>query len=261
MCLILIAWQVHPEFPLVVAANRDEFFARATAAATFWPEHPDVLAGRDQEAGGTWLGVTRHGRFAALTNYRDGKPQKTAPSRGALVADFLSSHANPDDYLSSIQPRAESHNGFNLLVGDAERLGYLSNRTPEGTPIRWLEPGIYGLSNHLLDTPWLKLLNAKSSFTGALDRLPDTSAMFDLLLDDELAPDHQLPETGVSFSREKSLSAIFVKTPDYGTRAGTVITRHSSGSVTFTERAFGRNAEPLGEVYKTFQSSRISTDV
>jgi uncharacterized protein with NRDE domain len=171
MCLILIAWQAHPDYPLVVAANRDEFFARPTAAAAFWPDAPQVLAGRDLEAGGTWLGVSRQRRFAALTNYREGGRQRVdARSRGALVADFLTSRASPVAYLTQLETAAAEYNGFNLVVGDGESLAYYSNRG-DGQP-RWLKPGIYGLSNHLLDTPWPKLASAKAAFAAALLALP-----------------------------------------------------------------------------------------
>ena len=262
MCLILRAWQAHPDYPLVVAANRDEFFSRPTAPADFWPEAPDVLAGRDIEAGGTWLGITRQQRFAALTNYRDGqKPRPGTPSRGALVANFLQGDLDPVDYLDRASVQASRHNGFNLLVGDAHRLGYLSNRSPNETGIRWLTPGIYGLSNHLLDTPWPKLTSAKTAFARALLQLPDTAALFDLLGDDEIVPDDALPETGVALSWERVLSAIFVKSADYGTRASTVLACQHDGEITFIERGFGNNTEILGEVREQFQSSVISTGV
>lgn len=262
MCLILLAWQAHPDYPLVVAANRDEFFARPTASAAFWPEAPNVLAGRDIEAGGTWLGITRQQRFAALTNYRDGqKPVAGTPSRGALVARFLQGDLDPVDYLDQARVQASRHNGFNLLVGDTHRLGYISNRSRQETGIRWLTPGIYGLSNHLLDTPWPKLTSAKAAFATALAQIPDTAAFFDLLGDDEIVPDVHLPETGVALSWERVLSAIFVKSADYGTRASTVLARHRNGEITFIERGFGDNAEVLGEVREQFQSSVISTGV
>lgn len=262
MCLIVLAWQVHRDYPLVVAANRDEFFARPSEPAAFWTDAPDVLAGRDLEAGGTWLGITRQSRFAALTNYRDGrKPAADTPSRGALVAGFLRGDDDPADYLQQAQARAPAYNGFNLLIGDARRLGYFSNRTPEDATIRWLEPGIYGLSNHLLDTPWPKLTSAKSAFSRALTRLPDTGACFDLLADDEIVPDPHLPETGVPLAWERVLSAVFVKSPEYGTRASTVLACRGDGGITFIERGFGRGGEMLGEIREQFQSSVISTAV
>jgi uncharacterized protein with NRDE domain len=190
MCLIVLAWQVHPEYPLVVAANRDEFFARPSAPAGFWPERPEILAGRDLEAGGTWLGVNRCGRFAALTNYREGGQQRPeAPSRGALATDFLTQQSDPQRYLDDLAKRGAEYNGFNLFVGDCRRLGYYANR---GRGPRWLEPGIYGLSNHLLDTPWPKLAAAKTAFAGALTRLPTTAPFFDLLADRKIVADAHL---------------------------------------------------------------------
>lgn len=262
MCLILVAWRVHPEYPLLLAANRDEFFARPSAPAGFWEEAPSVCAGRDLEAGGSWLGISSERRFAALTNYRDGlKAQPGTPSRGALVADFLTGALSPEAYLSALVARAPAYHGFNLLISDGERLGYFSNRAPEESGYRWLEPGIYGLSNHLLDTPWPKLSAAKTAFAAAIKRLPQTDDFFALLADDEIFPDAMLPSTGVPAQWERVLSAIFVRTPDYGTRASTVLSVHSQGEITLTERSFGPNATPLGEVRKSFQSSEISTGV
>jgi len=250
MCLIVLAWQVHPDYPLVVAANRDEFFARPAAPAGFWVDHPDVLAGRDLQAGGSWLGVTRQHRFAALTNYREGSRQDpNAASRGALVADFLSGQDDPQRYLEALAQRGEQYNGFNLFVGDGEHLAYYTNR---GQGWRALEPGIYGLSNHLIDTPWPKLAAAKTAFAAALAQLPATKAFFDLLAEREIVADAHLPETGVALEWERILSAVFVSSPDYGTRASTLLTLARSGQVTLTERSFGPGARALGEVCKSF---------
>jgi len=262
VCLILIAWQTHPDYPLIVAANRDEFFARPSVGAAFWPDSPEVFAGRDLEAGGTWLGISRQGRFAALTNFRESRrPSADAPSRGMLTADFLTGCMGLDDYLAQVTARAGAFNGFNLLLGDGKRLGYLSNRhSSRPTPI-FLEPGIYGLSNHLLDTPWPKLTVAKKAFAGALAGLPDTHPFFDLLADDEIVPDAHLPNTGVPPHWERVLSAIFVKSPDYGTRASTVLCAHHSGRVVFEERLFGPEAACLGHLREEIQSSSMSTGV
>jgi uncharacterized protein with NRDE domain len=260
MCLILIAWQAHPDYPLVVAANRDEFFARPTAAAAFWPDASQVLAGRDLEAGGTWLGVSQQRRFAALTNYREGGRQRVdARSRGALVADFLTSRASPVAYLNQLETAAEEYNGFNLLVGNGESLAYYSNRG-DGQP-RWLKPGIYGLSNHLLDTPWPKLASAKAAFAAALLALPANDLFLDLLADQEIVPDTHLPETGVPLAWERILSAVFVRSENYGTRASTLLTIDRDGRTTLLERSFDAAARVSGEVCETFQSSLISTEV
>ena len=259
MCLILLAWQAHPDYPLVVAANRDEFFARPSLHASFWTEAPDVFAGRDLQAGGTWLGVSRQQRFAALTNYREGRRHVAdAPSRGALAADFLTGNSTPESYLEALACRGAEYNGFNLFVCDGRRLAYYSNRGPGPS---WLAPGIYGLSNHLLDTPWPKLSAARKAFAQALTLLPATEPFFDLLADKEIVADRHLPETGVPLEWERVLSAVFVSSADYGTRASTLLTMRGSGLVTLIERNFGPAAKPLGEVCETFQSSVISTGV
>ena len=253
MCLILLAWQTHPKYPLVVAANRDEFFARPAQAAAFWPDAPEILAGRDIEAGGSWLGVSREGRFAALTNFREGgKNQVGAPSRGALVSDFLSARNKspaPEIYLSALAGGGGLYNGFNLFAGDRHHLGYYSNRG--GAPCL-LSPGVYGLSNHLLDTPWPKLSAAKEAFAGALDALPDTARFFELLADREIVPDTHLPETGVPLEWERILSAVFVVSPAYGTRASTLLTIDAVGTVELIERSFGPGATPNGEARESF---------
>jgi uncharacterized protein with NRDE domain len=260
MCLILLAWQVHPDYPLIVAANRDEFFTRPSAAADFWPDAPQVLAGRDLEAGGTWLGVSREQRFAALTNYRDGSGQfPGARSRGALVADFLAGRESPQAYLETVGDRAGEYSGFNLFVGDAEHLAYCSNR--DDGRVRWLAPGIYGLSNHLLDTPWPKLASAKAAFVAALQTLPLAAPFFTLLADREIVADSHLPETGVPLAWERILSAVFVSSEHYGTRASTLLTRRRDGLITLQERSFGTGATPIGETRASFQSSLMLTGV
>lgn len=257
MCLILVAWRAHPEYPLVVAANRDEFYSRPTAPAGFWPESPDILGGRDLQAGGTWLGISRRLRFAALTNFREGGPQlANAPSRGALVSDFLNGNSRPEAFLASLSSRGALYNGFNLLFGDRRRLAYFSNRLPSPS---WLAPGIYGLSNHLLDTPWPKLSDAKASFAQALTKLPESAAFFDLLSDEEIVADEHLPQSGVPLEWERILSAVFVTSPNYGTRASTLLTVDQKGRTTLRERSFGPAALPIGEVCETFQSQPLSS--
>jgi len=234
MCLILLAWHVHPGFPLVVAANRDEYFARRTASADFWHEHPQVMAGRDLEAGGTWLGLTRYGRFAALTNYRDPVRHKPdAPSRGRLVADFLCGDAPIEAYLDSLQPAA--YNGFNLLLGDGQQLVAFSNITRQR---HVLAPGIYGLSNATLDTPWPKVGAGKTALAHALATLPDETALQHLLRDDRIHPDTALPATGVSLAWERLLSAAFIRSPDYGTRCSTLIKVGADGTASLDEKTW-----------------------
>lgn len=247
MCLILVAWQVLPEYPLVVAANRDEFFARSTAHAGRWADFPHVLAGRDLEAGGTWLGVSDSGRFAAVTNVREPGAPPGALSRGGLTREFLTGTADPADYLSAVPGQLFS--GFNLLVADQDRLCYFSNRVPAP---RILSPGIYGVSNHLLDTPWPKLATAKARFAEALATLPDERPCFDLLADEEIVPDGLLPETGVPLEWERLLSAVFVRSPDYGTRASTVLMRRGDGTGLLIERSFAAEPGVRGEVRLRF---------
>lgn len=242
MCLILVAWQAHPEYPLVVAANRDEFFARPTAPAAFWRETSNVLAGRDLQAGGSWMGITREGRFAALTNFRDPVSQRSdAASRGLLVTDFLRSGQNSMDYLETVSRRGRDFNGFNLLASDGKSLAWYSN--VGGKPLL-LEPGIYGVSNHLLDTPWPKLKAAKSALDAALAQLPDETGLFELLRDDSVHPDESLPRTGVSLEWERLLSAAFVKASGYGTRSSTVLRVAQDGWTVFDEKTWLEDAAP-----------------
>lgn len=249
MCLIVIGWRAHPDFPLVVAANRDEFYGRPTAAAGRWPDHPRVLGGRDLEAGGTWLGISEDGRFAAVTNVREPGTPKGRHSRGELTRDFLLGKEPAGDYVAGM--KRSDYSGFNLLVCDGDGLWYASNR---GGEPRRLPPGLYGLSNHLLDTPWPKLVAARQRFATALDALPATDGFFDILADDQIVADQHLPQTGVSLEWERRLSAIFVRSTDYGTRASTVLTQDRKGGIRLEERSFGPNGQPL-------QSSTISTGV
>ncbi|RTL57900.1 MAG: NRDE family protein [Rhodocyclaceae bacterium] len=238
MCLILLAWQAHPEFPLVVAANRDEFHNRPTAVADYWQDRPDILAGRDLVAGGTWMGMTLTGRFAALTNYRDpAQMRPDAPSRGPLVSDFLTGNAAPQDYLQGLALSGGGYNGFNLLVADRQELFWYSNM---GGEPRRLAPGIYGLSNELLDTPWPKVEAAKSDLSRALEALPDDAPLFRLLRDDRTYPDDALPRTGVSLELERMLSAAFITSDNrnYGTRSSTVLIQDRSGLVSYDEQTW-----------------------
>lgn len=243
VCLILVAWRAHPDYPLVVAANRDEFFARRTAGADFWADAPQVLAGRDLEAGGTWLGVTRTGRFAALTNYRDPASHKpAAPSRGQLVAGFLRGDMGIDAHLDGLDAAAPStYNGFNLLLGDGRRLVAYSN---VARARHELAPGVYGLSNALLDTPWPKVGAGKTALEAALAALPDETALWRLLTDDAIHPDAALPATGVPLAWERLLSAAFIKGPDYGTRCSTVVKVGPGGTATFDEQTWLPGARP-----------------
>ncbi len=238
MCLILLALDAHPEFRLVVAANRDEFHQRPTAPAAFWADAPAILAGRDLQAGGTWLGIDRRGRFAAVTNYRQGQREPAASrSRGHLVRDFLMSSEQPYEFLRGIQREAGQYNGFNLLAGDHRTLCYFSNR--EGVP-RVLTRGIYGLSNHLLDTSWPKVSAGKTALDALLRRgEPElTEELLALLADRTRPPDDQLPRTGLDPEWERLLSSAFIASDEYGTRSSTVVLVSRDGRARFVERSF-----------------------
>src|SRR5690606_11146339 len=237
MCLILFAFQAHPDYPLVVAANRDEYLDRPTEPARFWEDHPDVLAGRDRVKGGTWMGITRRGRFAALTNFRDPFASvKNKKSRGLLVRDYLTSEIPPRIYLEKLSKQRTSYPGFNLLVGTPWELWHYSNQNDKISPV---EPGIHGLSNALLDTPWPKVVKGRERLTACL-RNPDPSLLFELLADEEPAPDEQLPDTGVGLEMERLLSPAFIRMPGYGTRSSSVLIIRAKGDVTFIERTFSR---------------------
>jgi uncharacterized protein with NRDE domain len=238
MCLILLAHDAHPLYRLVVAANRDEFYERPTAPAAWWADTPHLLAGRDLREGGTWMGVTRTGRFAAVTNVRDLARLRTdAPSRGDLVRGFLLDAATPAEYLDRLRPGADAYNGFNLLVGDGASLHWFSNYAP--TPRR-LEPGLYGLSNHLLDTPWPKVAGGKSALREVLDAgtAIEPAALLAVLADAEPPSDAKLPDTGVGLAHERVLASRFIASPAYGTRASTVLLVEHGGRATLTERSF-----------------------
>lgn len=244
MCLVLLALDSHPDYSLIVAANRDEFYERATAPAGFWADAPSVLAGRDLVAGGTWLGLDRRGRFAAVTNFRQGQHEPAAPrSRGQLVRDFLVSPTDPDEYLRKVDAEATRYNGFNLLVGEPGRLSYFSNR--EGRPRR-LAPGVYGLSNHLLNTPWPKVVSGRNALQ-ALVREPATElveSLLELLSDRTRPSDDLLPRTGIDDDWERLLSAAFIASEPYGTRSSTVVLVGRDGSATFVEESFGAGGRP-----------------
>jgi uncharacterized protein with NRDE domain len=248
MCLVLVALDAHPDYSLIVAANRDEFYDRPTAAAGFWADAPSVLGGRDLQAGGTWLGVDRQGRFAAVTNYRQGERESGGSrSRGRLVSDFLKGSVGARDYMESVQNEAGHYNGFNLLVSDAGGLFYFSNRENR---VRALAPGVYGLSNHLLDTPWPKVVSTKSAFgallSGGASEL--TTDLFRLLSDGARAADDLLPSTGVGREWERLLSSAFIASNEYGTRCSTVVLMGQAGSSVFVERSFGPGGVGGGEV-------------
>jgi uncharacterized protein with NRDE domain len=240
MCVIFFAYKKHPDFPLILLANRDEFYSRPTAAARYWHDFPEIYGGRDLVHGGTWLGITKTGRIAAVTNYRQPDAPKGNISRGILAADFLKSGKSPTDYLSEVRRQADSFSGFNLLVGHFNgknsEIAYFSNRQNE---IKILEPGIYGLSNHLLDTPWRKVAEGKKALIGLInDNNLNTEKLFEILQDKILADDAELPNTGIGYDLEKLLSAIFIETPIYGTRSSSLVLADRDGNVTLEERVY-----------------------
>jgi len=244
MCLIVFAWRPGHAQPLIVAANRDEFYARPTLPLAQWPESPQVYAGRDLEAGGTWLGVGTHGRFAALTNIRDPHRPPGRKSRGELVARFLTGKLPIDDYLSEVVARSPEYGGFNLLVGNAHELWHFNARETEAV---MLPPGVYGLSNAGLDTPWPKLLKARAALSAVLDN-PQPQALLDLLSDSQQAPFADLPDTGVGLATETLLSSVFIASQSYGTRASTALIVQADGARHLVERSFGPYGGHLGEV-------------
>ncbi|MGM0875745.1 MAG: NRDE family protein [Bacillota bacterium] len=243
MCLINFSYKKDTRYDLVVAANRDEFYKRPTAQATFWEDAPHVLAGRDLEKRGTWMGVTKQGRFAALTNYRDpNKESGNMRSRGELVSQFLIGDDQPQHYLQNIQQQRDQYPGFNLIVGDVRCLYYYSNKENE---IRLLEPGLYGLSNHLIDTPWPKVRKGKEGLERCLKNSVENlkECLFSSLQYADPTPDDELPSTGVSLEWERKLSSLFIQTPNYGTRSSTLVFMNHE-DVWFVERMFeGRESK------------------
>lgn len=257
MCLILFALHRHPDYPLIVAANRDEFHDRPTAAARFWPEAPQLLAGRDLQGGGTWLGVTRQGRFAALTNFRDPPSHRDdAPSRGGLVTDFLRGAMPATAYLDDVARRGAAYNGFNLVAGGAAALSAYCNR---GGGVVTLGAGVHGISNGLLDEAWPKVAAGRAALAALVDGgRPTSEALFALLADTAPAPDGQLPETGIGLEWERRLSPRFIVSPGYGTRCSTVLLFRRDGKVYFAERAFDRDGCPGETVAFCFSVDPIS---
>jgi uncharacterized protein with NRDE domain len=262
MCLILLAWRSHPRYPLVFAGNRDESYGRPTAPAAFWAGEPRIYGGRDLEQGGTWLGVSLSGRVAAVTNFRE-RPRvgKMPRSRGELAARFLRGSDTPPGYLEQVARSAGEYGPFSLIVGDGKSLWYSSNRAGSNgveRPCRELLPGVYGLSNHLLDTPWLKVTSGKQRLARLLDASEAqlAAALFDILGDRDPAPDAELPDTGVGIPRERELSPLFIAGEHYGTRASTVVLIGRDGNVLFVERRFGPRGEPLGVTEQRFALSK-----
>ncbi|PWN06258.1 NRDE family protein [Rhodohalobacter mucosus] len=245
MCLTVFAFQADPDYPLIFASNRDEFYDRPAQPATFWYDHPGLLAGRDLKAGGTWLGITSDHRFAAITNYRDIENIKdNAPSRGDIVTAYLTSGMEAPDYLKKLRGTADQYNGFNLIAGTTTELWYYSNELDE---ISKVAPGIHTLSNAFLDTPWPKTEKAKGCFRQILKhrRADLDNEVFELLRDREIFPDDRLPSTGLSPQMERLVSSIFITSESYGTRCSTLIKAGSNtGKLnTFTEKTYKKSTD------------------
>lgn len=242
MCILFTAYRTHPDYPLIVAANRDEMYARPTKEAHFWEDEPNILAGRDLEQLGTWLGITKTGRFAALTNYRNPNEKREGKqSRGHIVRNFLTSDKAPFDFLNDLQQEREQYPGFNVLVADQTSLYYYSNVENK---IKKVENGVHGLSNHLLNTPWPKVEKGKKRLQALVDKNDiNKEQLFQLLADKDYAETDQLPSTGVPLEIEKQLSSIFIDMEQYGTRCSTVLLIAKDGTVSFYERSFPTEKE------------------
>jgi uncharacterized protein with NRDE domain len=239
MCLAVIAYLTHPEWPLIVLANRDEFHQRPTGSAKPWPADPGLLAGQDLQASGTWLGVRNTGRFALLTNVRQpGQHRGEAPSRGQIVQGFLDQSISTSQYLESLSPLAHHYNGFNVIIDDGQSMMYASNKqTPFGQA---LTPGIHGLSNAFLNTPWPKTQQTVECITSLLSGSGpiDVKGLKQALRQQTVVPDGELPKTGLSLERERLLASPFIVSPDYGTRSSTLVMRHRNGDIWFEEDSF-----------------------
>ena len=244
MCLIVLAWRPGHAQPLLLAANRDEFYARPSQPLAEWPDAPGLFAGRDLQAGGTWLGVGPGGRFAALTNIRDPGQAQGSRSRGELPAAFLAGSQSIEDFLHELHEQRHHYSGFNLLLGDSRQLWHFNSQAGRATP---LAAGVHGLSNADLDTPWPKLQRARQAIGQAL-HAPHPEALLALLADPHQPPDEQLPQTGIGLTDERLLSSVFIASATYGTRASTALIIHANGSRVLAERSFGVDGEYLGEV-------------
>lgn len=259
MCLLVAAWNAHPRYRLIVAANRDEFHERPSAPLDWWRDDPRILSGRDLRAAGSWMGVSRSGRFGVVTNFRDleAAPAPDAPSRGRLVAQFLAGTDSPALYLDELREAAPRYAGFNLLVGGPHSLCYFSNRN--GAAVRTLEPGIYGLSNHLLDAPWPKLLRTRARLEELVTGADlESEALFDMLADHSPAAEDEMPETGLPRDWERALSAPFVIHERYGTRCSTLLLVERDGHTVVHERRFDGGGAQTGTTRIEFNASVVA---
>lgn len=256
MCLLVLAWKHHPRYRLILAGNRDEFHDRAAAPLNWWQDDPRILGGRDLKAQGTWLGVARSGRFGVVTNYRDLQaPVESAPSRGQLITRFLTGATSPKEFLDDLRGAAPRYSGFNLLVGGTRALYYFSNRGPAPTA---LAPGVYGLSNHLLDTPWPKLTRTRERFDALLAQ-PEIApeGLFTMLGDREQASHGNLPSTGLPEDWERVVSAPFIVNERYGTRCSSVLLVERTGRTILQERRFDATGIQSGNSRFEFTSAEV----
>ncbi|RLC52275.1 MAG: hypothetical protein DRI23_03165 [Candidatus Cloacimonadota bacterium] len=237
MCLIVFAYNIHPKYKLIFAANRDEFYHRPTEQANFWKDHPELLAGKDLQAGGTWMGITKNSKFAAITNYRDLRNIKDdAPSRGLLTLNFLLGDQSAEEYCNSLKNNLTNYNGFNLILGEIDNLFYFSTHKEQ---LQKLKPGIYGLSNATLNVPWPKVEKCKEVLGKILEQDEiHPWELISLLSDTLTAKDDKLPDTGVEPELERTLSPVFIQSPDYGTRCSTALLIDNKNNVRFVEKTF-----------------------
>jgi len=250
MCLITFAYKSHPKYKFILAANRDEFYARPTAVAHWWEDHPNILGGRDLEALGTWMAIHKNGRFAAVTNFRDIKNIKAdARSRGELPVNFLLGKERPSVYSRHVHSEGDQYNGFNLITLD-EEITHVSNYDGDA---KLLDPGVYGLSNALLETPWPKVIRAKRAFNTLIQQSFSLEDLIEMMQDTETASDKDLPETGLDYAREKAISAMCIRTPDYGTCCSTAVTIDYAGNVVFLEKSYPVGGRKEGEVKVEFK--------
>lgn len=244
MCLIVFALNQHPKYALILGANRDEFFERLTLPAGWWKSKPPILAGKDERGGGTWLGLNRYGKLAALTNYR--LPQKLEykpPSRGKIVTDFLFQPKNIKQYLTTLKVKSKLYDGFNLLLYQAKQMTYFSNQAEK----QILKPDYYALSNGSLNNNWPKVQKIKTNFKKIIEQSFATETIFGLLCDTEKPQDEDLPQTGLSLEWERALSSIFIQKEGYGTRCSTIVLISHAGEVNFYEKTYNPNAQSLLE--------------
>ena len=235
MCLMVFANNYHPDYKLIFAANRDEFYERPSSPVHFRKDDP-ILAGKDLKDGGTWCGINKNGRFAAITNYRNIKAiKKDAVSRGKIVTDFLTGTSSPELYSKGLANSANQYNGYSFVFGNISELFFFSNQSAK---LLKIESGIHGLSNHLIDTPWYNVRRGKELLERAVNKGDNfIEDLFALLSDTTSSPDNELPDTGLDKKTEKSISSIFVETPGYGTRSSSVILIDRNDNVTFVEKS------------------------